>query len=174
MIRQTIKSLSLVAAGLILLSSQGWAQGDPKRGEALFVGTISFEKGGAPCLACHGISGHELGYAGGASYGPDLTDLYENWGEEALAAVLEDLPFESMVAIYSNRPLTKEERADLVAFFSQLAPSEPVRNPPSLVLHIAVGTALFLGIIGLLGWRRFQGVRKPLVERARYGKGESA
>ena len=175
MIRQTMKCFSFLATGFILLASQVWAQqGDPLRGEALFVGTVRFAQGGAPCLACHGISGRNLGYAGGASYGPDLTGLYDNYGEDGIAGVLEDLSFESMVAIYSSRPLTEDERADLLAFFSQLASNGPVQITPSLVLHTAVTTAFFLGIIGLLGWRRLQGVRKPLVESARYGKGESA
>jgi len=175
MIRQTMNCFSLLAAGIFLLTSQGWAQqGDSDRGEALFVGTVSFAQGGAPCLSCHGISGHELGYAGGASYGPDLTGLFDNYGEDGIAAVLEDLSFESMVAIYSERPLTEDERADLLAFFSKPASGETVQIVPSLALHISLATLFFLGMIGLLGWRRLQGVRKPLVDRARYGKGESA
>ncbi len=85
------------------------------------TGSVSFAEGGAPCLACHGIAGHELGFASGASYGPDLTAMYEDYGEEGVAGVLEDLSFESMVAIYESRPLTETERADLVAFFGTVS-----------------------------------------------------
>jgi len=160
---------------VLLLSVPAWSQqGDPKRGEALFIGTVHFAQGGAPCLACHGISGNELGNSGGASYGPDLTDLYENYGEDGVSGVLEDLSFESMVAIYSKRPLTEEERADLLAFFSQVASGEAKQIAPTLTLHVTLATIFFMVLIGLLGWRRLQGVRTPLVERARYGKGESA
>ena len=175
MIRQTMNCFSLLVAGIFLFSAQGWAQqGDAARGEALFVGTTSFAQGGAPCLACHGISGHELGFSGGASYGPDLSDLFENYGEDGIAGVLEDLSFESMVAIYSDRPLTEDERADLLAFFSQVASGETAQIVPALSLHVTLVTVFFLVVIGLLGWRRSQGVRQPMVDRARYGKGETS
>ncbi|MCK4509387.1 MAG: hypothetical protein KAU27_12630, partial [Desulfuromonadales bacterium] len=111
MTRQMLNCFSLLAVGLLLLSTPGWAQqGDPLRGEALYVGTVIFHEGGAPCLACHGIAGHELGMANGANYGPDLTAIYEDYGEEGVAGVLEDLSFESMDAIYADRPLTDSER----------------------------------------------------------------
>ena len=122
MTRLLLKRFLVLAVGLLLISTPIWAQqGDPQRGEALYVGTVSLHEGGAPCLACHGIAGHELGMANGANYGPDLTAIYEDYGEEGVADVLEDLSFESMVAIYAERPLTDSERADLEAGFSQLA-----------------------------------------------------
>jgi mono/diheme cytochrome c family protein len=50
--------LPLLIAGLFLLPGPLLAQaGDPQRGEALYVGTLAFAAGGAPCLACHGIAG---------------------------------------------------------------------------------------------------------------------
>jgi mono/diheme cytochrome c family protein len=175
MTRRAVNCFKLLAAGLLLFSAPVWAQpGDPLQGEALFVGTVSFSQGGAPCLACHAIAGHELGYAAGASYGPDLTTLFDDYGEEGVAGVLEDLSFESMNAIYSERPLTEVERADLVAFFGTVSQGEEAHTGAALTLHAAIATALFMLLIGLLGWRRLQGVRKPLVEKARYGKGEIA
>ncbi len=175
MTRRAMHCFTLLAAGLLLFSAPALAQsGDPLRGEALFVGTISFSNGGAPCLACHAIAGHELGYASGASYGPDLTALFADYGEEGVVGVLEDLSFESMNAIYSERPLTEAEQADLVAFFSSVSQGETAHTGLALALHTAMATVFFLVLIGLLGWRRLQGVRKPLVERTRYGKGEIA
>jgi hypothetical protein len=115
-----------------------------------------------------------LGYAAGASYGPDLTTLFDNYGEEGVAGVLEDLSFESMNAIYADRPLTEVERADLVAFFRAVSQDKTTHPETPLTLHAAIATALFMVLIGLLGWRRLQGVRKPLIEKARYGKGEIA
>ncbi len=174
MIRQVLHRNAFVAMGLLLLTSiTGWAQtGDPQRGEALYVGTAGFSEGGAPCLACHGIAGHELGYAAGATYGPDLTAIYEDYGEEGVADVLEDLSFESMVAIYGSRPLTETEKADLVAFFSSVPTGAAASISSGLVLHVGLGTVFFMILIGAFGWRRFQGVRQPLVARARNEKGE--
>ena len=147
------------------------ATGDPVRGEALFVGMTAFEDGGAPCLACHGIAQTGLGRATGASYGPDLSSTYEDFGEEELLNLLVDLPFTSMEAIYATRPLNEQERADLTAFMGsisgQLAPIGA-----TLTLHVGLVTLIFFAIIGALGWRRFREVRQPMLEKARHGKGE--
>jgi mono/diheme cytochrome c family protein len=175
MTRQLLNRFSVLTVGLLLLSTSGWAlQGDSKVGEALYVGDISFSAGGAPCLACHGIAGHELGYAAGASFGPDLSTLYEDYGEEGVAGVLEDLSFESMDAIYAERPLTDSERADLVTFFASVTAGEAPDIGSGMAIHVVIVAALLIIVIGALGWRRLQGVRQPLVERARNGKGETA
>ena len=173
MTRQILIRLSLLATLLITSAGLSWAaSGDPKQGEALYVGTVSFSAGGAPCLACHGIAGHELGLAAGANYGPDLTALFEDYGEEGIVSVLEDLSFESMEAIYSTRPLTDMEKADLVAFFEAVSSGEAPDIGSNLALHVIIVTALFMILIGALGWRRLQGVRQPLVARTRNSKGE--
>ena len=173
MTRQILIRLMLFAALFTLSAGLGWAaSGDPKQGEALYVGTVSFSAGGAPCLACHGIAGHELGLAAGANYGPDLTALFEDYGEEGIVGVLEDLSFESMEAIYSSRPLTDSEKADLVAFFEAVSTGVPPNIGSNLALHVVLVTALFMILIAALGWRRLQGVRQPLVARARNSKGE--
>ena len=175
MTRQALNCFLLLAVGLLLLSTSSWAQsGDSQRGEALYVGNTSFSAGGAPCLACHGIAGHELGRAGGANYGPDLTAIYEDYGEEGVAEVLDDLSFESMDAIYAERPLTDSERDDLVAFFGTVSTDEIPDIGSGMALHVVLVTAFFMIVIGALGWRRCQGVRQPLVEQARNGKGGTA
>lgn len=147
------------------------ATGDPVRGEALFVGMTAFADGGAPCLACHGIAQTGLGRATGANYGPDLSSTFDDFGEEELLNLLVDLPFTSMDAIYATRPLNEQERADLTAFMGsisgQLAPIGA-----TLSLHVGLATLILFAIIGALGWRRFQGARQPLLEKARHGKGE--
>ncbi len=175
MTRQMLNRFSLLAAGLLLLSTPSLAQqGDPQRGEALYVGSVSFAEGGAPCLACHGISGHELGRAAGANYGPDLTAIYEDYGEEGVLGVLEDLSFESMAAIYEPRPLTDSEKADLVAFFGTVSTGVAPSIGSEMALHVLFVTIVFMILIGAFGWRRLQGVRQPLIDRARNGKGETA
>jgi cytochrome c553 len=165
--------LSLFVTLFIFASTSSWAlPADPKQGEYLYIGTVSFSAGGAPCLACHGIAGRELGLAAGANYGPDLTALYEDYGEEGIIGVLEELSFEGMEAIYSSRPLTESEKSDLVAFFEVVSAGVAPDIGSDLAFHVAIVTALFMILIGALGWRRLKGVRQPLVERARNAKGE--
>ena len=79
-----------------------------------------------------------------------------------------------MDALYAERPLTEAERADLVAFFAAVSAGDVPSIGSSMALHVLLVTVFFMIVIGALGWRRLQGVRQPLVERARNGKGESA
>lgn len=162
--------------GLVLYPVLIWAQqGTAAHGEALFIGSVKFAEGGAPCLACHGIAGHQLGYAAGASYGPDLTMLYEDYGKEGVAAVLESpSAFESMAAIYADRPLTEDEIADLTAFFATVADQEAANIGTGLVVHALLGTILLMIVFAAFGWQRFKAVRRPLVDQARFGKGGAA
>ncbi|MBE0576121.1 MAG: c-type cytochrome [Desulfuromonadales bacterium] len=147
--------------------------GDHARGEALFIGTTAFSGGGAPCLACHGIANAGLGRAAGASYGPDLSSTFADFGEEDLLDMLVELPFPSMEAIYATRPLNEQERADLSAFMGSVSGQvSPISG--ALTLHVVLATLVIFAIIGVLGWRRLQGVRRPLVEQVRKGKGELA
>lgn len=176
MTRRLWKCCMLLAVGVLLHPVLACAQqGDPQRGEKLFVGSTGFSAGGAPCLACHGIAGHELGYAAGATYGPDLTSLFEDYGEEGVAAVLDDpSAFESMSAIFSERPLSENEIADLTAFFAAVANHESADTDAGFAGHVIVATGLLFVVLGGLGWRRFKAVRRPLVEQTRFGKGGTA
>ena len=175
MTRQLFIRIVLCCTSFLLIATLSWAiSGDPQRGESLFVGTLKFSAGGAPCLACHGIAGQKLGFAAGASYGPDLTAIFEDYGEEGVAEVLDDLSFESMDAIFATRPLSDSEKADLVAFFSSVSTGEAAYIGSDLVLHVILVMAVLMLLIGALGWRRLRAVRRPLVERARNSKGEVA
>lgn len=168
-------SLGLGLALWLLLLSSGATAGDPRRGEALFVGTVAMAEGGAPCLGCHSLGGVGLGRAAGASYGPDLTELSANFGADGIAAILEDLTaFPSMAPIYAERPLTIEEQAELGAFLVAVAGSAAPEIGRSLAGHVVVGLLLFFVVVGLLGWRRLQGARRPLVERAKAQEGRVA
>ena len=136
--------------------------GDPVRGARLYTGEAAFANGGAPCLACHGMTG--FGLAGGANYGPDLTGMFENFGDEGIADILKSLPFPSMEPIYATRPLTDEEQADLRAFFAK-ATGTPVAKSGLLFSEALSGVVLFLGAVLLFGRERLRGVRRSLVER---------
>lgn len=146
------------------------ATGDPARGHTLFIGETPFSGGGAPCLACHGIAKAGLGRAAGANYGPDLSSIFTQFGEEGLLSLLVNLPFPSMVAIYNSRPLTESERLDLTAYFAQTA-KQAAPPPKSLVWPILLGVIIVFAIVGLTGLRRFKGARQPLVDQVRKQRG---
>jgi mono/diheme cytochrome c family protein len=146
--------------------------GDPEMGRALYVGSAPFAKGGAPCLGCHGIAGAGLGMAAGASFAPDLTSMYEDYGAEGVASILESLPFPSMEPIYASRPLSATEQADVTAFLAEVAGQTSLQADRRLAGHVAIGIAVIAGLLGLFGWGRLKGVRQPLVDRVSKGKGE--
>jgi mono/diheme cytochrome c family protein len=141
---------------------------DAIKGGQLYAGSIVMSNGGSPCIACHALKG--LGSAGTASYGPDLSNLYSDYGEEGVAGVLESLAFPSMEAIYASRPLTTEERLDLNAFFAQTA-TQQAAPAKSLVGLILLGVVSVFAIVALLGLRRLKGVRQPLVDQVRKQRG---
>jgi len=144
------------------------AVGNAVRGEKLFTGEIPLANGGAPCLGCHGIAG--VGLAGGANYGPDLTGIYENYGEEGVSGILESLPFPSMEPIYATRPLTATEQQDLGAYFARVN-GTPVVSDGLLLVEVAGGVLVLLGVVLLFGRGRLPSVRRELVEQASNQKG---
>jgi mono/diheme cytochrome c family protein len=129
--------------------------GDPGRGEALYVGTVRFENGGAPCLACHGVAGHGLARA--ASFGPDLTAAHATYGDDGLEAMLADVPFPSMQPLYNAHAITAVERRDLGAFLAVAASREPPRLGPKFFLGVVAAAAGFLVLFAALGRRRAAG-----------------
>jgi mono/diheme cytochrome c family protein len=142
-------------------------EGDVADGKELFTGAGRFAEGGPSCLSCHSVAG--IGALGGGQLGPDLTGAYEKYGgAKGLDAVLESVAFPTMAPIFSSKPLTAEERADLVAFLAAAPdkerPADAARNLVVLSGMVVIG----LGAIGLGVWRRrLGGVRKPLVNRQR-------
>lgn len=158
---------AVIILALILICpwSKVSAAGAPSRGEALFVGSIAFENGGAPCFACHNLKG--VGLSTGASYGPDLSGMYQDFGAEGVAEVLESLPFPSMEAIFADRPLTEAERADLLAYFEQTAELSTTPGSGLLALQVIIGVVILLAITLLIGRRRIRAVRQPLIDRQR-------
>lgn len=159
--------LSVVTLALLLLCpwTEVSAAGDPSRGEALFVGSSAFENGGAPCLACHGLTG--VGISAGASYGPDLSSLFEEFGADGVAGVLESLEFPGMEAIYAGRPLTEAEQIDLLAYLEQTSKLSATPSTGTLALQVIIGVGILLAATFLLGLRRMKEARGPLIDRQR-------
>ena len=139
------------------------AEGDPEQGEELFLGTLSLKNGGPPCLSCHSVS--DGGYLGGGTLGPDLTNVHERYGDQGLIAALMTLPFPNMQGPFSDKPLTEDEIAHLVAYFIQTEEQET--SQPSLIFVVlgAIGFIVLIVVSHLIWRRRLSGVRKPLVGR---------
>ncbi|MEE9228210.1 MAG: c-type cytochrome [Acidimicrobiia bacterium] len=139
--------------------------GDPSMGKRLFEGTIRFENGGPPCLACHSIAG--IGAFGGGTLGPDLTGAYGKFGEGGIAAIVATTPFPTMKPIFDGRPLTEQEQAQVAAFLKQAAVSErTAATVGQLALLAAAGAALLLLLMRFIWRRRLTEVRRPMVARS--------
>ena len=132
-------------------------------GRMLFIGEAQLDNGGPACISCHNVAG--VGALAGGTLGPDLTNVHDRYGEAGLAAALTGLPFPTMRGVYTDKPLTEDEAANLFAYFalSSQGTSEPVNL--SFVL-IGLGGFLLIMLLFQLIWRkRLLGVRIPLVGR---------
>jgi mono/diheme cytochrome c family protein len=147
-------------------------QGNPEIGKELFTGVTRFANGGPPCMACHSVGG--IGALGGGQLGPDLTEVASRYGgATGLDAFVAGTPTPTMRAVWSQHPLTTEERASVVSFLTQAGVSQrPVQAIWQLAGLAALGLVVLLGIAGL-NWRnrlRF-GVRRPMVAQPTTGLG---
>jgi mono/diheme cytochrome c family protein len=129
--------------------------GDPAAGKLLFTGEKQLINGGPACISCHSVSG--IGILGGGGLGPDLTQVFQRFGEPGLASALNTLPFPTMIGPFKNHPLTAEEQADFMAYFKEVDQSQavvPVIAPGALTTHamLLFGIAFVVAIIlfGLL------------------------
>jgi mono/diheme cytochrome c family protein len=149
--------------GATTTTTQPAAKGDAATGEELFTGEKAFTNDGASCVSCHSLAG--TGALGGGQLGPDLTEAYERFGgATGLASVLETIAFPTMVPIYDDHPLTKQEAADLAAFIQTAAAEEPAGDRTWLYVVLGVALAIGLLLLALLIWpRRRLVVRRSLV-----------
>lgn len=134
-------------------------EGDAARGENLFTGPTRFENRGPSCSACHSSSG--IGALGGGSLGPDLTGAFEKLGE---AMILFPETSKTMKPIFTEKPLTDQEKADLLAFFKTADISERDTQEAIVLFGVALGGLAVIVLFTHLIWRRrLRGVRKPMV-----------
>jgi mono/diheme cytochrome c family protein len=142
-------SAALITGVLLLLTTAARAAepatvpGDPAIGAALFTGTIPMQNGGAPCGACHAVGGH--GPALAASLGPDLARSFDGMAPEAVDGILQDLPFPTMVPIYTGHALTGQERAHLTSFLVSVSGAPPPTG--NAVAGTAAGIAACLVVL---------------------------
>ena len=134
-------------------------EGDAERGENLFTGPTRFENRGPSCSACHSSSG--LGALGGGSLGPDLTGAYAKLGDALITWPETIVP---MRPIYNERPLTEQEKADLLAFFKSADITQRDTTQVAQLFGLAVAGLAIIAVFTHLIWRRrLGGVRKPMI-----------
>ncbi len=132
------------AAAAVVLSG-----GDVQRGQALFEGRMALQNGGTNCIACHTVSGYTP--LGGGALGPDLTQVVGRLGQPGLSSALQSLPFPTMTGIFSTRPLSPQEQADLFAFLDQAnQQAAAVWQPAQTAWFWMIGGAGALVLFGLM------------------------
>ena len=136
--------------------------GDLASGKRLFSGAARFSGGGPTCIACHSVAG--IGALGGGALGPDLTGAFVKYGgTEGLAAFLEGVPTLAMNAVWSQKPLTVQERADVVAYLQQAGQAQKSASPVGiLIISALAGAGALLLLANLIWWKRHQGIHKDL------------
>src|SRR5690606_8796084 len=119
-----------------------------------------FANGGVSCAACHQAGGR------GGNLAASLEDSFIRLGAQPLQATTEAPGFPVMRAIYTPRPVTKQEAMHLVKYLEEVS-NDPA--PPSKVpLHVAGigGAALALVLLGKSTRRRVAGTRMRMIADA--------
>ncbi len=143
--------------------------GNSVNGEKLFTGNTPLANGGTGCLACHAIAG--TGALGGGALGPDLTHAFTKYGGVAgMGSALASLPFPTMQGIFTTRPLTPAEQADLLAFLQQADQSGQASSPAGgwlFLLLSVLGTSALFGVMLVFWPKQRQSLSERLRKRAR-------
>lgn len=138
--------------------------GSAENGRALFTGTKHFQNGAPSCLACHGSGG--VGTLGGGTLGPDLSGIYNIFGEDELNQILSTPPFPTMQPIYEKHPLTQEEATLLVAFFREVAAKSSKNVNKTIGFMSAGGLIVLIFLLSVIWRNRLKDVRKTLVRQS--------
>lgn len=138
-------------------------EGDPVIGKNLFTGTVRSQNRGPACRSCHSVGG--IGALGGGALGPDLTQAIDKYGgAKGLAAFLSGVPTATMNAVWSDKPLTAQERADLSAFLQKAAVGPRPTEKVGVLAGLAVAGAALVALVAQITWRRrLRSVRRPML-----------
>jgi len=139
-------------------------EGNSAHGEALFTGETHLQNGAPACIGCHSTS--DIGVLGGGVLGPDLTNVFNRYGETGLAATLQSLPFPTMQGVYDNHPLTEDEIADLYAYFVRTDQATVQSSDIVFILIGLIGFVVLLLISQFIWRKRVTEIRKPLLGEA--------
>jgi mono/diheme cytochrome c family protein len=157
------------------MPSRPFSKADIARGRELFVGTARLQAGGASCISCHNAGG--LGFFGGGRLGPDLTKVYERYGDrKKLGAWLTAPATPTMLPTFRDHPMDVDtEILPLVAWFEHTARTEQeATGKAGLALFFLlsiVGTGALLALGGRIWSYRFRAVRRPLTQRSSWRAG---
>ena len=139
-------------------------EGNSTHGEALFTGATHLQNGAPACIGCHSTS--DVGVLGGGVLGPDLTNVFNRYGETGLAVTLQSLPFPTMQGVYDNHPLTEDEIADLYAYFVREDQATAQSSDISFILFGLIGFVILLLISQFIWRKRVTEIRRPLLGEA--------
>lgn len=148
------------------ISTKPFTEADRTLGREIFLGRVRLVNKGTSCISCHSM--HDTPALGGGRLGPDLTNVYERLkGRASLSAWLSAPGTETMLPIFKNHPLQKEEIHALAAYFEASAgnsPAEPTANRVAfLLIGLASAAAIVFGF-DVIWKRRFTSVRRTLVD----------
>jgi mono/diheme cytochrome c family protein len=150
------------------LSDRPLTPADVALGEALFHGTTAVKSGAPSCVSCHTLEG--VGGFGGGRLGPDLTDVFARLGgRKPLSAWLTAPQSPTMTPVFAKTPLADDEILALVAYLQdrELRSGGRRAGGSGVFEFLAAGAGGLLGVLALFDFvwrRRFQAVRRPLVE----------
>ena len=140
-------------------------QGNELWGEAFFTGRVTLENRGPACISCHSTSA--ISGLGGGTLGPDLTNVYERYGDAGLPTSLQNLPFPTMQGVFDGKPLTDGEVADLYAYFVQINQASAQTMDYVFVVFGLVGCGILILLSQLIWRKRLKAVRQPLLGGAK-------
>lgn len=143
---------------------RGAPSGDAGAGKGLFTGSTAFKNGGVQCIACHSVNG--MGFLGGGTLGPDLTNVYSVLGD-GIVSTLTNIPFPTMVPVFKEHPLNPEEARDLAAFFKGIAASQALNFTPLVLITALIGSLVLMLVIWFIWRHRLFPVREKMVESSR-------
>jgi cytochrome c2 len=138
----------------VSISDRPFTAADVALGRALFTGATALRGGGL----------------GGGRLGPDLTKVFERYGDrKTLGAWLSAPATVTMAPTFREHPIEEDEIFGLIAYFDHIARVEEEDHAPHALVLILLAVAGAAGSLLLIGriWRdRFRGVRRPLVDRS--------
>jgi mono/diheme cytochrome c family protein len=136
--------------------------GDPNIGKNLFTGVKRLENHGPSCRTCHTATGigADAGPLGRGALGPDLTGVYGRLGDSTIGMPLTG----TMAPIFSEKPLTPDEQANLLAFFKAAGATKRPSQTIFQLIGIAVGGLVVVAGLSQIVWRRrLRNVRETMV-----------
>jgi hypothetical protein len=131
-----------------------------EKGHALFMGATPLANGALACAACH-----QAGNRGG-NLAASLEDAITRLGPDSVMATTETPGFPVMRAIYTPKPVTKQEAVHIVKFLEEVsAKPAPPRDYPLAYAGLA-GTVITMLLLGRVTHRRAAGTRARMVAEA--------